>query len=120
MTALFASPVKTNLKKRIEARAKAAGVEPKTAEVKSVGKKEEMGAAAGGLQEVERDAGDGETASRRGSRAKEDRMGPLGLPNDPEGDFEEIVKEVREEIEMRQRKGFGRTRTTPVMKSPGM
>lgn len=112
MTALFASPVKTNLKTMIEARAQAAGVEPKQAAVKDVSKEGKMEVAAGGLGEVE--------LNRRESRRESQNMGPLGLPNDPEGDFEEIVREVREEIEMRQRKGFGRTKTAPMMGSRGM
>lgn len=106
MTGLFASPVKTNLKARIEARAKAAGVSSEKAKVEKVGNKEEARAAAGGLVEVE--------------RKESQNMGPLGLPNDPERDFEEVVREVREEIEMRHRKGFGRTKTTPVLRSPEM
>ena len=122
MTVLFASPVKTNLKKRIELRAKAAGVEPKKAEVKKVDKKEEARSAAAGLGEAEMDG-----ANERGFAGMEERMdereetmGPMGLPNDPERDFEEIVKEVREEIEMRQRRGVGRTKTAPVLRSPGI
>ena len=119
MTGLFASPVKANLKKRNELRAKAAGVEPKKAEVKKVDNKEARSAAAG-LGEAEMDgvnergfAGMEETMDER-----EEKMGPMGLPDDPEGDFEEIVKEVREEIEMRQRRGMGRTKTAPVLRSP--
>lgn len=38
----------------------------------------------------------------------------LGLPPDPEGDFEEVVREIREEIEARQRRGLGRTETMPL------
>ena len=119
MTGLFASPVKAYLKKRNELRAKAAGVEPKKAEVKKVDNKKARNAAAG-LGEAEMDgvnergfAGMEETMDER-----EEKMGPMGLPNDPEGDFEEIVKEVREEIEMRQRRGVGRTKTAPVLRSP--
>lgn len=110
MTALFASPLKTILKNKIEARAKAAGVEPQKVAVKEVSGEAKMEGAVGELGEVE--------MGRKESRRESGNMGPLGLPNDPEGDFEEIVREVREEIEGRQRKGFGRTRTSPMPRTP--
>ncbi len=38
----------------------------------------------------------------------------LGLPPDPQVEFEEMVSEVKAEIEARQRKGFRRAETAPV------
>ena len=32
-------------------------------------------------------------------------MGALGLPDDPVGDIDEAVKEIREEVEARRRRG---------------
>lgn len=29
----------------------------------------------------------------------------MGLPSDPAGDIDEVVKEIREEVEMRKRRG---------------
>lgn len=38
----------------------------------------------------------------------------LGLPPDPQQDLEEVVKEVRAEMEARQRKGIRRSETAPA------
>ncbi|OBT95457.1 lysophospholipid acyltransferase [Pseudogymnoascus verrucosus] len=39
----------------------------------------------------------------------------LGLPPDPERDFEEVVREIREELDARQSKGLGRAATMPAL-----
>jgi lysophospholipid acyltransferase len=38
----------------------------------------------------------------------------LGLPPDPQKDLEEVVQEVRAEMEARQRKGIRRSETVPA------
>jgi lysophospholipid acyltransferase len=43
----------------------------------------------------------------------------LGLPPDPQQDLEEVVKEVRAEMEARQRKGIKRAETAPVATKAG-
>jgi lysophospholipid acyltransferase len=44
----------------------------------------------------------------------------LGLPAEPQRDFEEIVGEVRAEMEARQRKGIRRGETEPVLTTKAM
>lgn len=92
LTGLFASPVRMNLKKKIEARAKAAGVS-KTDEKKPASIKNNAIAP---------------------HVVREEDQPVYGLPPDPEGEFEEIVKEIKQEVEARQRKGIGRTMTEPA------
>jgi lysophospholipid acyltransferase len=44
----------------------------------------------------------------------------LGLPAEPQKDLEEIVSEVRAEMEARQRKGITRTETAPIPANKGI
>lgn len=44
----------------------------------------------------------------------------LGLPAEPEKDLEEIVAEVRAEMEARQRKGIKRAETAPMPTHKGI
>lgn len=42
----------------------------------------------------------------RASSYEQQQQHPLmGLPSDPAGDIDEVVKEIREEVEMRKRRG---------------
>lgn len=88
MTAFFASPAKSYLKKQIEARA----------------------AKANG----------GKAVKESVSTDVQSQQPVLGLPPDPEGDFEEVVREIRDEIEMRHRKGLKKTQTMPLPATKGI
>jgi len=52
-------------------------------------------------------------------KAKEEEP-VMGLPPDPEGDFEEVVREVKDDIETWQRRGLGRTETMPLPDTKGL
>jgi len=44
----------------------------------------------------------------------------LGIPPDPQHELEELVKEVKAEVEARQRKGLGRAKTMPEVQKKAM
>jgi lysophospholipid acyltransferase len=44
----------------------------------------------------------------------------LGLPSEPQKDLEEMVSEIKAEMEARQRKGIRRAETAPVPVPKGM
>lgn len=49
------------------------------------------------------------------SKPEKVRLGPLmGLPSDPAGDIDEAVREIREEVEARRRRGLGGSMPTGV------
>lgn len=52
-------------------------------------------------------------------KAKEEEP-VLVLPPEPEGNFEEAVREMRDDIETWQRRGLGRTQTMPLPDTKGL
>jgi len=92
-TAFFASPAKGFLIKELKRRNEKAGVVPPAGRP-------------GGLH--------------RSVSAESMKEPVLGLPAEPQRDFEEIVGEVRAEMEARQRKGLKRVETEPVSAAKAM
>ncbi len=103
MMGLFASPVKRNLKLRIEARAKAA-----EARAGKVGGEKVDGRAPG------------ESKTEGLVEKGEEQVPALGLPENPQEDFEEMVEEVRADIRRRQSMAGQRGSTEPILKTNGM
>jgi lysophospholipid acyltransferase len=93
MTAFFASPARSYLKRQIDIRNSKAGVSAK---------------------------GGARAHSKSKEELEREREPVLGLSADPEAEFDEVVREVRAEIEARQRKGLGRTETMPLPATKGL
>lgn len=84
----FASPAKAELRRRLNVRAKAAGQATPAAHTPAVEKEK------------------GEVELLVPGQRREDVRGPaLGLPDDPGRDLDEIMSEIRQEVEMRKEKG---------------